>query len=67
MDELLSRLSERDDIWYATNIEIYDYMQAIKNLRVTADETAVYNPSAVTVYATAEDKPVELKPGFTRL
>ena len=49
MDELLARLSERDDIWYATNIEVYDYMQA------------------VTVYASAENKAVEFKPGLTRL
>lgn len=67
MDELLCRLSARDDIWYATNIELCDYMQAIKNLRITADESAVYNPSAVTVYASVGDKTVELKSGLNRL
>ena len=42
-------------------------MQGIKNLRITADESAVYNPSAVTVYASVGDKTVEFKPGLNRL
>jgi peptidoglycan/xylan/chitin deacetylase (PgdA/CDA1 family) len=69
MDEILAKLSECDDIWYATNGEIYDYYQAIKDLRIAADGVSVYNPSAVTVYATDSDKNtiVEIMPGFNKL
>lgn len=67
IENLLTKLSEDDNIWYATNGEIYDYMQAIKELRVSISETSVYNPSAVTVYATVDDKQVEFKPGLTIL
>jgi len=40
----------REDIWYATNIEIYDYVSAYKNLRISADRKRVYNPSATDVW-----------------
>ncbi len=68
MDELLKKLSEVDDVWYATNGEVYDYINAVKNLRIAVDEKSVYNPSAVTVFATLDGKRVvELKPGLTRI
>lgn len=40
----------RDDIWYATNIEIVDYMNAAKNLKYTANGDRVYNPNAISVW-----------------
>ena len=51
-------MGNRDDVWYATNIEIYDYVQAYKRLVWTADMRRVYNPSAISVsfqYHTIED------------
>lgn len=67
MEELLTRLSERDDIWYATNAEIYDYYCAIKALRITFDGSCAYNPTAVTVYAEADGKAIALRPGENNL
>ena len=40
----------RDDIWYATNIEIYDYVKAYERLETSVDKTIVYNPSAIDVW-----------------
>lgn len=45
-----SFIGNRDDIWYATNIEIVDYLNAAKNLKFTANADMVYNPSALTVW-----------------
>ncbi len=67
MEELLEKLSEDQTIWYATNGEVYDYMTALKNLRVTCDETSVYNPSAISVFATVDGKIVEFESGLTIL
>lgn len=50
LEELCQRLSGKDDVWYATNIEIYDYVQAYRSLRYSADGTIVYNPSLLDVY-----------------
>ena len=41
----------RDEyIWYATNGEIYEYVQAFDRLEFSADGESVYNPSAIDVY-----------------
>jgi peptidoglycan/xylan/chitin deacetylase (PgdA/CDA1 family) len=42
--------SAREEIWFATNIEIYDYVQAYKSLVWSADGYKVYNPTLLTVW-----------------
>lgn len=56
-------ISGRDDIWYATNIEIYDYMQALYRLQFSADGTMVFNPSAISVWLAANGKNHEISAG----
>ncbi len=50
MEEICALLGNNDKIWYATNIEIYRYVTAQRNLVISADETMVYNPSAIPVW-----------------
>ena len=50
MEEICKRLSNNDEIWYATNIEIYDYVQAYKSLVYSADGHKIYNPTLMTVW-----------------
>ena len=50
MEKLLQTVSGSDKIWYATNIEIYDYMTAQRQLKVSADETVFTNPTAIDVW-----------------
>lgn len=47
-------VSGKDDIWYATNIEIVDYMNAAKNLKYTAKGNHVYNASAIPVWISVD-------------
>lgn len=47
-------IGNKDDIWYATNIEIVDYMNAAKNLKYTANGDMVYNPSAIPVWISVD-------------
>ena len=56
----------RDDIWYATNIEIVDYMNAAKNLKYTAKGDKVYNPNAISVWIEVNREHFEIKPGETK-
>lgn len=35
----------KEDIWYATNIEIYDYVKAYEALRISLDGSIVQNPT----------------------
>lgn len=42
--------SDHEHIWYATNIEVYDYVQAYKSLRTSFDKKIITNPSSVDVW-----------------
>lgn len=58
IEEILKLLSNNDQIWYATNMEIYNYRTAQKQLRVSADETVFYNPTAIDVWIKKDWKQV---------
>lgn len=63
IEEFCEYMGGREDIWYATNIEIADYMTAAKNLQFAADGGAVYNPSAMSVWLLVEDRKAVEIPG----
>ena len=50
IEEFAEYMGHRDDIWYATNIEIYDYVTAYKQLAFSMDGRTVYNPTCRTLY-----------------
>ena len=50
IEDFCKTVGNREDIWYATNIEIYDYVKAFDSLAFSVDGTKVYNPSATDVY-----------------
>lgn len=50
IENFFKRVSARDDIWYATNIQVYDYVQAFNSLIYSADGLTVINPSACDVW-----------------
>ena len=52
-------------MWYATNIEIYDYIQAYNALIFRADNTAVYNPTLQTVWFDRDGTLYSVEPGQT--
>ncbi len=58
IEELIKTLSGNDKIWYATNIEIYNYMTAQRQLQISADETVFYNPTATDVWVEKDKKAV---------
>ncbi len=50
LDEICKRLGGKSDIWYATNIEIYDYIAAFRALQASADGMTFYNPTVIPVW-----------------
>lgn len=40
----------KDDIWYATNIEIYDYVKAFEQLQYSVDKTIIHNPTKTDLW-----------------
>ena len=49
-EEFSEYIGNREDIWYATNGEIYDYVQAYDRLEISASGKMIYNPSVIDVY-----------------
>lgn len=62
-EEFAEFIGGRDDVWYATNIEIYDYRQAFLRLIFDADCTMCFNPSAQDVWFAYGDKEYVVKGG----
>ena len=50
IEEFARHCGGKDDIWYATNIEIYDYVKAYESLETSVDKSFVHNPSAIDVW-----------------
>lgn len=63
IEEFCSFVGGRDEIWYATNIEIIDYMDVQKNLKFSANGRCVYNPSAKSAWLRVDDKYIVEVPG----
>lgn len=50
MESFISKVSGHDDVWYASNGEVCDYVRAFEKLIYTLDGKYVYNPTATTLY-----------------
>lgn len=49
-------VSGKSDVWYATNIEIYEYVENFKQLVFTMDQTFVKNPTAQDLWFLKDNK-----------
>ena len=65
IEQLAEFIGGREDIWYATNIEIYNYTTAFRRLECSADGTYVYNPSVIPVTFTHNGKMLTVNAGET--
>ena len=65
MENFCEYISKCEDVWFATNMEIYNYVQALKSLQLSADCTIVHNPTATDVWIAVDNEPVEIKAGTT--
>lgn len=58
-------LGGRQDVWFATNGEIYSYVKAYRSLVYSIDGERVYNPSAVPVWLDIRGKTYKIGPAQT--
>ncbi len=65
IEEICKRFADRDDVWAATNIEIYDYVQAYRSLVYSADGRIIYNPTLRTIWFTIDGKDYTIVSGET--
>lgn len=50
IETFAAEIGNRKDIWYATNIEIYDYVSAYRSLIFATDGSFVINPTVTDVW-----------------
>lgn len=50
IETFFERMANHSEIWYATNIEIYDYVKAYERLIYSCQGKRIFNPSAVDVW-----------------
>jgi len=63
--DFAEKMGGHEEIWYATNIEVVDYVNAYRSLIVSADGSAVYNPTAVRIWLEEGGRLFEIDPGET--
>lgn len=65
--EMIEQFGEKvkgnPDIWFATNAEIVSYKEALDRLRFSADCHIIHNPSAQSVWVSAEGESLEIPAG----
>ena len=63
IEELCGILGGKEDVWYATNMEIWEYTNAFRALVFSADGTRVYNPTLRELYFETEKQLYRVRPG----
>lgn len=64
MEEFCKMVQGKEEIWYATNLEICDYLTATRSLEWSADGNTMKNPTAISVwFVDNAGQLCELKPG----
>ena len=66
IEAFAEKIGNREDIWYATNGEIYEYVTAFDRLRWSADGAFVHNPTDVDVCIFSNGKDYLVKSGKTQ-
>ena len=61
--QFASTIGNNDNIWYATNIEIYDYIKAFDSLIFSTSGNLVLNPSNLMVWFEKNGSIISVSPG----
>lgn len=59
------RISNLDDVWYATNGEVYSYVTDYQKLKIDAKKDTITNPTKRSLWVCCNIKTYEIKAGAT--
>ena len=65
LEAICEKLGGNGDVWYASNIEIRDYIEAYRAMHVSADGRRVYNPTVTDLCFCENEKNYKIAPGET--
>ena len=63
IEEFAEFMGGREDVWYATNIEIYEYIKDFESLVYSVDGSIVKNPTAREIWYFYNGEISSIKPG----
>lgn len=66
IEEFAKGVGNRDDIWYATNGEVFDYVQAYNRLEFSVDGKIITNPTDKDVFLDLFGDDIKIAAGETR-
>jgi hypothetical protein len=66
IESFCEKVGGRDDVWYATNMEIYEYVEAYRALHFSVEGRFVRNPSAIPVWFEYAGVTCCVQPGETK-
>jgi peptidoglycan/xylan/chitin deacetylase (PgdA/CDA1 family) len=62
LEQFGKRMSGRRDVWYATHMAVYDYLNAARKLEFSADGRIVKNPSNFMIWLRSSKGTVKIPP-----
>ena len=65
IESFCEKVSNKDFVWYATNIEIVDYVNALRAVRMSQSLDMAYNPTATDVWFWVNGVTVKIPAGET--
>lgn len=65
IEEFAEFVGGKDDVWYATNGEIFNYLQACNAIKFSVDGTLAHNPACTDVYLDMFGKRIIVPAGKT--
>lgn len=65
LEEICNILGNKEDTWYATNMEIYEYVNAYNSLIYSADASLIYNPTLLDIWMDTDGNVFCIKSGQT--
>ncbi len=65
IDKFGAEMAKHDNVWHATNMQIYDYIEAFKRLVFSSDMSMVHNPTATDIYMNVMYNNILVRPGET--
>lgn len=65
IEHICQMLAHREDLWYATNIEIFDYVEAYRRLIYSANGKKMYNPTLKQLWIDVDGVLYTVHPGET--
>ncbi|MBQ8091981.1 MAG: polysaccharide deacetylase family protein [Clostridia bacterium] len=67
IEQICRQISGDPDVWYATNMEICEYVNDYNRLVVSADGRRIFNPTFRTIWLSTGEDAVTVHPGETIL